>query len=138
MITKQNLIGAMGEAMATFEGFYNPKESRAKRNNNPGNIRKWGNNPIEDGYVKFPTEEAGWTAIHDQIEKNIDRGLTLTEFFAGQRNEKGEVKPGGYYGYAPEADKNKPNAYAAFVASFVKKHFGWNLPAGQALKTLVS
>lgn len=105
-----NLIDSIAQAIATMEGFYKPG-SLAARNNNPGNLRSWGANPIVNGYAAFPTVEAGWAALKAQIQKNINRGLNLTEFFSG--------KPGVYGGYAPAADKNDPANYARFVAGRV-------------------
>lgn len=105
-----NLIDAIAQAIATMEGFYKPG-SLAARNNNPGNLRSWGANPIVNGYAAFPTVEAGWAALKAQIQKNISRGLNLAEFFGG--------KPGVYGGYAPAADKNDPANYARFVAGRV-------------------
>lgn len=103
-----DLIGLIAEAIARMEGFYKPG-SLAQRNNNPGNLRSWGSNPIVNGYAQFPTVEAGWAALRRQVELNIGRGLTLEEFFAG--------KAGVYGGYAPSADKNDPANYARFVSS---------------------
>jgi hypothetical protein len=106
-MTRDTLIDAMALAISIMEGF-GLENSRAKRNNNPGNLRSWGRVPVEGGFAKFPTVEAGWRALKIQIGKNIGRGLTMQEFFAG--------KPGVYAGYAPAADKNKPYDYARFVA----------------------
>lgn len=102
-----NLVDLMAQAIATMEGFYKPG-SLAARNNNPGNLRSWGTNPVVNGYAQFPTLDAGWAALKKQIQKNIDRGLNLTEFFGG--------KTGVYGGYAPSADKNDPVNYAKYVA----------------------
>jgi hypothetical protein len=106
-----NLVSDLAQAIARFEGFYNSENTLAKRNNNPGNLRSWGSNPISEGYAKFPTVEAGWAALHRQIQLNIDRGLNLYEFFAG----KGLV----YAGYAPATDNNKPVHYAQTVAGWI-------------------
>lgn len=123
----------MAEAMGRFEGLYK-KGSRAQRNHNPVNIRKWGNLPQDkDGYTIFPDVVAGWAAADAQIARNIERNLTLYTFFAGERDERGEIIDGGYPGFAPAADKNKPSEYAAFVASFVKKAFGWTLERDKPL-----
>lgn len=103
-----SLVNLIANAIATMEGYYKPG-SLAARNNNPGNLRSWGANPIVNGYAQFPTADAGWAALKAQIQKNIDRGLNLTEFFGG--------KPGVYSGYAPSADNNDPVNYAKFVAS---------------------
>lgn len=101
-----DLVDKIAAAIARFEGFYVPN-SRAQRNNNPGNLRRWGNTPVVDGFASFPTLEAGWAALRRQVEINIGRGLTLNEFFAG--------KPGVYAGYAPASDNNHPINYARFV-----------------------
>ena len=90
-----------------MEGFYKPG-TLAVINNNPGNLRQWGTLPTNKGYAVFPTEADGWRALRSQVRKNIDRGLTLREFFAG--------KPGVYSGYAPSADGNHPTQYAKFVS----------------------
>jgi hypothetical protein len=102
-------------AMSQMEGF--PViNSRARRNNNPGNIRDpgphriWPAYPIdEEGFLQLPTPMIGWNLLYHQILENIERGLTLYEFFAG--------KPGVYGGYAPSSDNNRPLQYASFVAT---------------------
>lgn len=101
------LTEQIAQAIASMEGFFKAG-SLAARNNNPGNLRSWGSNPIENGYVKFPTLQAGWDALYTQITKNIARGLNLQEFFGG--------KPGVYAGYSPGSDGNDPRGYAQYVA----------------------
>lgn len=110
-----SFIAEFAKAIATMEGYFKPG-SIAQRNNNPGNLRRWGNRPVVNGFAYFDTPEQGWAALHRQVELNIGRGLTLQEFFGGQRDAQGNVKPGGYSGYAPAADKNNPTHYANFVA----------------------
>ena len=105
-----SLTDSIAQAIATYEGYYQPG-SLAARNNNPGNLRSWGTAPVVDGYAQFETPAAGWSALARQIELNISRGLSLGEFFGG--------KPGVYSGYAPASDNNQPAAYAAFVAARV-------------------
>lgn len=102
-----SLVDDLAGAIARFEGFFQT-DSVAQRNNNPGNLRSWGDLPRRDGYAVFPTVEAGWQALRQQIRLNVSRGLNLLEFFGG--------KPGVYGGYAPAADQNQPGAYAAYVA----------------------
>ena len=109
-MTRTDLIQRISQAIARREGYYVPG-SRAARNNNPGNLRRWGNVAVDDGFAHFPSVDAGWEALRAQIAKNVRRGLTLLEFFAG--------KPGVYYGYAPSTDGNDPEDYAAFVAKLV-------------------
>jgi hypothetical protein len=109
-MTKESLINAISEAIARMEGFHKPN-SIAERNHNPGNLRSWGTRPIVAGYAQFETDEDGWRALRRQVQKNIERGLTLYEFFAGKHQV--------YAGYAPAADKNNPKRYAEFVAGQV-------------------
>ena len=87
---------------------YQKLGSLAQKYNNPGNLRQWGEVPIVNGYAKFATIEHGWRALKRQVERLIDRNLTLYEFFGG--------KPNVYPGYAPAADNNHPKHYAEFVA----------------------
>ena len=103
-----DLVAALSDAIARFEGFYKPG-SLAQRNNNPGNLRTWGSYPVVDGYARFPNAETGWAALREQVHKNINRGLNLHEFFAG--------KSGVYAGYAPAADRNPVANYVAYVSA---------------------
>lgn len=105
-----SLIESIAQAIAQVESGGNPN-ARNYRNNNPGNLRSWGANPIVNGYAQFRTMQAGWDALYAQTRKNIGLGLTLIEFFAG--------KPGVYAGYAPSSDGNQPLAYAQRVAGQV-------------------
>jgi len=105
-----SLTDSIAQAIATYEGYYQPG-SLAARNNNPGNLRSWGTAPVVDGYAQFDTAGDGWRALVRQVELNISRGLSLFEFFGG--------KPGVYSGYAPAADNNQPAAYAQYVAGRV-------------------
>ncbi len=104
-----SLTDSISQAIAQMEGFFT-SGSIAQRNNNPGNLRSWGNLPVVDGYAVFPTPDAGWAALNRQVDLNVSRGLSLNEFFGG--------KPGVYGGYSPSGDgSNDPNRYALFVSS---------------------
>lgn len=102
-----SLTESIAQAIAQMEGFYTPG-TRPNRNNNPGDLISWGSTPTSGGFAVFPTAQDGWNALYSQVDKNIGRGLTLQEFFAG--------KPGVYGGYSPSADANNPAGYANFVA----------------------
>lgn len=106
-MTLTELVARIAVAISEMEG-YTKSGSVALRQNNPGNLRSWGATPRIDGYCHFATPQEGWTALRKQVAKNIGRGLTLYEFFAG--------KPKVYPGYAPSADSNDPKHYAEFVA----------------------
>lgn len=109
-MSRKVLIERIAAAIATMEG-WDILTSRARKNNNPGNLRSWGAAPKEAGYAYFQTEEDGWAALRMQVAKNIGRKLTMYEFFGG--------KAGVYAGYAPAADNNYPVRYAEFVAAKV-------------------
>lgn len=101
------LLGIFMQAIATFEGFYK-EGSLAQRNNNPGNLRPIG---ASQGFRVFPSANDGWIALRHQVLLNINRGLTLNEFFLG--------KEGVYPGYAPLGD-NEPEVmenYISYVAT---------------------
>lgn len=104
------LVARIVVAISEMEG-YTVDGSRAQRQNNPGNLRRWGKVPVLDGFCNFPTPAEGWTALRKQVQKNVGRGLTLYEFFGG--------KKGVYAGYAPASDNNKPRHYAEYVAKRV-------------------
>jgi len=92
------LLGLFMVSIAEFEGFYIAKSdprypSISQRNNNPGNLRPIG---ASQGFRFFNTHDEGWEALKKQVLLNINRGLTLDEFFLG--------KPGVYPGYAPLGD----------------------------------
>jgi hypothetical protein len=97
------IVAAIAQGIGRMEG-------TGVKNNNPGNLRSWGSNPVVGGFAQFPSIEAGWKALYSQIQRNIERGLTLEEFFGG--------KSGVYAGYAPAADRNDPNRYASLVSSW--------------------
>ena len=114
--SKEELLTLMSKRIAMYEGFFNAglKPTLARRNNNPGNLRSWGDRPINRGFAQFPDESSGFKALRQQIDKNIfTRRLSLKEFFGG--------KLGVYSGYAPKADKNNPDKYAKFVMDFINK-----------------
>jgi hypothetical protein len=110
-VTKDELVAKIAVAISEMEGF--PKKgSRAQRQNNPGNLRRWGKTPVVEGFANFPTLAEGWAALQKQVAKNVGRGLSLYEFFGG--------KPGVYPGYAPDTDGNHSRNYAEYVAKRVK------------------
>lgn len=128
-MTKSQLISGIASAISKMEG-YGLLTSLARKNNNPGNLRTWSGVPSVGGFAKFKRAEDGWKALYQQIESNIfgkgradsfparaKEGLTLKEFFAGQRDHNNETIVGGYPGYAPAADNNKPEHYAKYVAT---------------------
>jgi hypothetical protein len=73
-------IRELAEAMATFEGFYLPTNPRAKRNNNPGNMKgsQWESGKDKDGFSIFPDIETGWKAFEWDLEMKT-KGMTRTE-----------------------------------------------------------
>ncbi len=105
-----SLTTDLADAIQRFEGSCTGSTCR---NNNPGNLRAGpGATGVDSrGIAIFPDYATGEAALQHQVDLNISRGLTLDEFFGG--------KPGVYAGYAPAADSNNPNQYAATVAGWV-------------------
>ena len=137
---RTQLIKEFADAIAHEEGFYLtevqarqrkiPFPSLCQRNCNPGNLRAWGSFEKVDGYVNFGKPELGWQALQKQCDRNIfDRELTFFEFFAGQRNDKGELihPTKSYGGFAPANDNdikhgiNRPGNYAQHVFDRLKE-----------------
>lgn len=131
LMTRTQLITNIAKAIAKMEGF-NILNSISRKNCNPGNLRSWPKTTTANGYAKFERAEDGWKALYKQIETNIfgngsrdvyplrkDVGLSLKEFFGGQRDTDGQLLKGGYPGYAPAADSNQPMHYAKYVAAEV-------------------
>lgn len=106
-----DLITSLAQAIQQFEGW--SPGSVSQRNNNPGNLRSGAGMIGTDanGFAVFPDYQTGWNALLNQVQLNVNRGLSVDEFFAG--------KPGVYAGYAPSADSNQPLQYAATVASWI-------------------
>jgi hypothetical protein len=105
------LVIGIANAIAQMEGF-NAPGTRPNVNNNPGDLISWSGVPTSNGFAQFPTPAAGWSALYQQVQLNINRGLTLNQFFAGE--------PGVYAGYAPSGSSgNNPQQYASFVAGQV-------------------
>lgn len=105
-------LSDLSNAIARFEGYSIPG-SVAQRNNNPGNLRAGIGQTGTDGngYAIFPDSATGFAALQHQVTLNINRGLSLDEFFGG--------KPGVYAGYAPSGDANDPGHYSQTVAGWL-------------------
>jgi hypothetical protein len=104
-------IQDFASAITRFEGTC-PSPTSC-RNFNPGNLRAGpGQTGVDSrGIAVFPDYQTGESALEHQIGLNIDRGLTLDEFFGG--------KSGVYAGYAPAADSNDPGNYSRTVAGWL-------------------
>ena len=82
-------------------------DNRARRNNNPGNLRYGDFARIRgaaddgDGYAKFPTLVEGVAALVDLLASRGYRNLSIKNCFLR---------------YAPKQDNNDPDRYAKFVA----------------------
>lgn len=105
---------------------YNAGDTRAKRNNNPGNLKfagQPGAEADEDGFAVFMTARDGFNALKAQIRAAIegkssvytpDMVLYNPNYVSKKKTPK--EKPGFFQVYAPSEDKNNPKHYAEFVA----------------------
>lgn len=90
---RKNVLG-IDDDEATASGAATPTPPRASavleplgiRNNNPGNLRKWGGVPSIGGFAHFPTLEAGIAAEKKQLQlfgqRGIDTISAIAETFA--------------------------------------------------------
>ena len=89
------------------------------RQNNPGNLRSWGDMPQQNGFAVFPTAHAGIQALARQLQLYGKRG---NDTISGIVNT-----------YAPAADHNNVNAYIAALSKQTgydpNKHLNLNDPA---------
>jgi len=101
-------IEKLALAIKQYEGYF--PFSRSWRNKNPGNLR-W--SPFQagqrGGYAYFRTYEEGWKALIWDLRRKI-LGKSRTKL--GPHSTLKEL----FEVYAPSADRNKPLAYAEFVA----------------------
>ncbi len=89
------------------------------RQNNPGNLRSWGDMPQQNGFAVFPSAHAGIQALARQLRLYGKRGNNT---ISGIVNT-----------YAPAADHNNVNAYIAALSKQTgydpNKHLNLNDPA---------
>jgi hypothetical protein len=130
-----------------------PKESRiAYVHNNPGNLKYAGQEgahegePAEDGghWAAFETPEAGYQALHHQIQTDADRGLSLGQFITKYAPPKSN-DTAGYIDSASKALGGTPDQPIASMnrerlARFMAQHessttIGGVTPEAQASAT---
>jgi hypothetical protein len=110
-------------AIQKYEGFIPPSPdypngSRSYRNHNPGNFRftdtmkELGAVSQDDkGFCIFPSYEIGFNSLCSFLKMAVDGKLIY--------NPNGSISD-FFHLYAPEGDGNEPNAYALFVAKYLK------------------
>jgi len=107
-------IKTLADAIQRVEGYIPPNAqypqgSLAYQNNNPGNLRYAGQPGAVQActqnngcFAKFPTYDAGYQALENQIQIQAAQGQTLSQFI----NQ-----------YAPPADKNNTSAYLSTLVA---------------------
>lgn len=138
MIPRKLLINRLAKAIARVEGFYmKPSDKRwpplAVRNANPGNIRRWRGAdgrpyPTSHGYVDFlawANERWPTAPREEQADRALQEGWRILKVLVGQYID-GKYHDGQsptlrqmFAKYAPSADANDPEAYAATVSKLV-------------------
>ena len=123
---KPMFISDMAKYMSMMEGFCKIG-TLAWNNNNPGNLDAGPRAKGKDarGYAIYDKISEGWADLEDLIVGILTKHptLTLRTFFGGERDANGDVLPGGYPGYAPEADPrgaNQPSTYATYIGGQLK------------------
>jgi len=96
--------GTIAQTIQKVEGYY--PGTLAYRNNNPGNlifVGQAGAVPGAGGFAAFPTYDAGYQALLNQIQNYANRGLTIQQMM--------DI-------YAPASQPgNNPTLYANQIAS---------------------
>lgn len=98
-------IAALAAGVKQIEGYIPPNAkypqgSLAYQNNNPGNIMYIGQPGAvlgAGGFARWPTYEAGYQGLLDQINANAASGMTLSEFtchYAGCARDCTKCPPG--------------------------------------------
>lgn len=109
------------------------------RLNNPGNLRKWGNAIVENGFAKFATPEEGLSAMAGQLLRYSGRGIrSIKDIISTYSPATGEGNSGqstaNYIsgvvrelGIAPGQNLNlqDPNQLAALMAAMIKVEQGY-------------
>jgi len=78
----------LAEAIATMEGFYASKATRAARNHNPGNLeygpfaKKYGATGSDGRFAIFPDDASGFRALNALLSSPAYSGLTVAEAIA--------------------------------------------------------
>lgn len=112
LISRPSLSGLGSSTVETIASVITRIEGARPGTNNPGNLMDlpYYQSTGQFRIATYPTLAAGQQALYAQIQRNLDKGLTLYEFFGG--------KPGVYGGYAPQGHGgNDPRAYANQVAA---------------------
>jgi hypothetical protein len=110
-----NGLESVADAIQVFEGW--EPGTRSYENRNPGNLRLTGRTADERGYTIFPDLPTGYAALLRELQSK----------FSG--NNSHGIGPSStllalFDIYAPPSDNNPTNAYAAFVADWVKRALG--------------
>lgn len=132
-MTRAELINIIAESIAHHEGYYVTQAeaqkrgtrwpTRAQRNRNPGNLRRW--DPKRDKYddvdpakryVIFDTEEAGWSALRKLCEQYLGGKYHKAHKDPRLKTDKPSLWQ-WFRVYAPAEDANNPESYAAGVAA---------------------
>lgn len=123
------------EARAKLEGHgtaypSNPDDQLGIRNNNPGNLRKWGDAQVVGGFAQFATREEGLEAEQKQLKLYGSRGINTLSSIASTWAPNSENDTAAYIaglskstGYDPnkKLDLNDP-AVLARVANAINKN----------------
>jgi hypothetical protein len=124
-----NGLDAVATAIMAREGYRT--NTRSFRNNNPGNLRgdDVGIPKDSEGFLIFPDVITGyerlWDDLFDKFTGHNDHGLGPASTVLDLFNV-----------YAPSADGNDTDAYAAFVASWCSEALGKPITVSSALSEI--
>lgn len=105
------------------------------RQNNPGNLRSWGHNPIANGFAQFSTPTAGIAAMAQQLRLYGHRGINSLDRIIGTYAPSSENNVGAYVndvsrqtGFSANQRLNlsDPAVLAPLVSAMIKHENGRN------------
>jgi hypothetical protein len=109
----------------------NKNQGKSSKNNNPGNLRSWGDNPTEKGFAVFPNLEAGLLAATKNLQaQQTKHGLNTIAGIINRWAPPKENNTGAYIssvskrtGFAPDAPLNLNDAktVAPLLSAIVKQ-----------------
>jgi hypothetical protein len=108
---------------------------RGIRNNNPGNLRRWGDNPINGGYAVFRSPAEGIAAMVKQLQLYGGRGINTLDSIIGKWAPASENDTRSYVndvskqtGFAPNArlDMADAKTIAPLISAMIRHENGQN------------
>lgn len=110
-----------------------PDSPLGLKQNNPGNLRKWGNTPIKNGFAAFDTPEAGLSAMAGNLLTYANRGWDSVQAIVSHWAPPGENNTKAYIdditkrlgvGAGDKIDLRDPTTMASVMDALIRHEQG--------------